>query len=202
MTAIRLTGSRSSKPACYPCKLLCMSEPKGFMFWIAVLTSRETGAIRWNKNRRVFTGPNQKNPALVLLSLNRKQILVLIWFALKHTQSTVKIAKMTGVTLPYTWTTWPEVHGSRSSNTSSHQEGYRKKMYTSHLNRALWLVTKTHSLSCIILGIVTFQRRISVLMDAPLAPALPPFQGGRMRFICITIIPDSWLYNTIATGAP
>jgi hypothetical protein len=40
------------------------------------------------------------------------------------------------------------------------------------------------------------------LMDAPLAPALPPFGAGRMRFICITGIPDPWLYNAIETGAP
>jgi len=29
-------------------------------------------------------------------------------------------------------------------------------------------------------------------MDAPLAPALPPLVRGRMRFIRITGIPDSW----------
>jgi len=35
----------------------------------------------------------------------------------------------------------------------------------------------------------------------PLAQALIPLGLGHMRFICITNIPDPWLYNAIATGA-
>ncbi len=43
-----------------------------------------------------------------------------------------------------------DVHGSRSLSPSSHQGSYLKKMYTYHLDRAPWSVTKTHSPLCII----------------------------------------------------
>jgi len=58
---------------------------------------------------------------------------------------------MIGVTLRYKWITWAMVILSRSKSPSSHQGGYLKKMYTYHLDRAPWSVTKTHSPLCIII---------------------------------------------------
>jgi len=50
---------------------------------------------------------------------------------------------MTGVTLRYTWITWAMFILSRSGAHPPIREAIFKKMYTYHLDRDPWSVTKT-----------------------------------------------------------
>ncbi len=57
---------------------------------------------------------------------------------------------MIRVTLRYKWITWAMFMGPGQEPVLPSGRRYRKKMYTYHLDRAPWSLTKTHRPLCII----------------------------------------------------